>query len=51
MLIKEKTINRVSFDRILKENGDMMAHLRDHPEEHWDILIKKFEGSEIKFRN
>ena len=34
MLIKEKIIVDVPFARVLEENGDMMAYLRDHPEEH-----------------
>ena len=51
MLIKESFVKKVPVNQVLKENGDAMEYYRDHPEEHWDHLIDKFEGSRVKFEH
>lgn len=51
MLIKESFVKQKPINMVLKENGDAMEYYMNHPEEHWDRLIEKFEGSRVKFEH
>lgn len=51
MLIKESFVKQKPVSTVLKENGDAMEYYMNHPEEHWDRLIEKFEGSRVKFEH
>lgn len=51
MLIKESFVKQKPVSMVLKENGDAMEYYMNHPEEQWDRLIEKFEGSRVKFEH